>query len=247
VTVRTGMQFFEDASTHAAYQSRRESGQAPNETMERPAFEELLGDVRGLDLLDLGCGDGAYGRDLLIRGCRSYFGLDASRRMIDQAEATLQGTPGRVQHQAVEAYSFPTSAFDAVISRMTFHWLAELAPVFRGIGRCLRPGGRLVFSVEHPVVTSCSEARSDGEPRTNWIVDDYFVSGPRTALWFGVTVQKYHRTIEDYFPALRRAGFSVEDLREATPRADHIPDPAELRRRQRVPLILLISARLEAR
>ena len=127
---------------------------------------------------------------------------------------------------------------------MTFHWLGELAPVFAGIGRCLRPGGRLVFSVEHPVITSCSEARPETGSRTNWIVDDYFVSGPRTARWFGVTVQKYHRTLEDYFCELRQAGLLVEDLREATPRAEYIVDPGELRRRQRVPLILLLRAKL---
>jgi SAM-dependent methyltransferase len=172
VTTRTGIQFFEDASTHAAYQARRASGQAPNEIMERPAFEEMLGDVQGLDLLDLGCGDGAYGRELLRRGCRSYCGVDASQRMINLAEVTLRGTSGRVLHRTIEMYEFPAAAFDAVISRMTFHWLAELAPAFAGIRRCLRPGGSLVFSVEHPVITSCSEAVSDGGPRTSWTVDD---------------------------------------------------------------------------
>jgi len=73
-------------------------------------------------------------------------------------------------------------------------------------------------------------------------VDDYFVLGARVAEWFGRRVQKYHRTLEQYFQELRANGFVVDDLREATPSAQQMGDVGELRRRQRVPLMLLISA-----
>jgi hypothetical protein len=53
----------------------------------------------------------------------------------------------------------------------------------------------------------------------------------------------YQRSIEQYFQLLRRHGFDVGDLREATPCAEHISDAAELRRPQRVPVMLLLAAR----
>jgi hypothetical protein len=126
---------------------------------------------------------------------------------------------------------------------MTLHWVEDLAPVFGRLRRALRPRGRLVFSVEHPVLTCCDVSRAAGQGRTSWVVDDYFVPGPRVSHWFGVRVQKYHRSIAQYFQLLRSHGLDVDDLREATPSAQHISDPAELRRRQRVPVMLLLAAR----
>lgn len=243
MTVLSGIEFFEQAQTQAAYQARRDSGRAPNELIEQHAFERMLGDPGNLDILDLGCGDGRYGRTLIDRGCRSYFGIDASSRMLALAERNLAGTGARLVRAPIDQFGFPADAFHLVVSRMTLHWIDDLKATFAKISQALHPGGRLLFSVEHPVLTSSDAARAEGEGRTHWIVDDYFVQGPRTVRWFGVDVQKYHRTVEDYFQLLRANGFSVEDLREGTPSAEHIEDPVELRRRQRVPLTLLLSAR----
>ena len=53
--------------------------------------------MRGLRILDLGCGDAAIGRRLLEAGCRSYPGIDASARMIEAARDALRGTAGEVR------------------------------------------------------------------------------------------------------------------------------------------------------
>src|SRR5689334_3251355 len=185
MTVLSGVEFFEEAQTHAAYQARRDGGCAPNELIEQHAFDGMLGDVRDLDILDLGCGDGRYGQLLLDRGCRSYVGVDASTRMIALAHANLASTKVRVMHARIDQFDFPTAAFDVVVSRMTLHWLDDLAKTFAKIRGALRPEGRLLFSVEHPVLTNSDAARVEGEGRTHWIVDDYFVQGPRTVRWFG--------------------------------------------------------------
>jgi SAM-dependent methyltransferase len=243
MTVLNGVEFFEAAQTHAAYQTRRDGGQAPNELIEEHVFDQVLGDVRDLDILDLGCGDGRYGRALVDKGCRSYLGVDASSRMIALAERNLAGTDARAMHARIDQFDFRAAGFHLVISRMTLHWIEDLGAVFAEVAQALHPGGRIVFSVEHPILTSSDAARSEGARRTHWIVDDYFVQGPRTVRWFGADVQKHHRSAEDYFQLLRASGFSIEDLREGTPNAEFIADPAELRRRQRVPLMLLLGAR----
>ncbi len=241
--VLSGPEFFAREQTHRAYQARRAGGAAPNELLEQPAFAELVSEVRAMDICDLGCGDGGYGRWLIERGCHSYRGVDASERMVEAARTALEGTPARVTHERIEELTLADESFDLVLSRMTFHWIEDLAPVFAQVCRALRPRGRLVFSVEHPVLTCCDAAREQGQGRTSWVVDDYFVPGPRVSHWFGARVRKYHRSIEQYFQLLRNQGFDVEDLREATPSAEHIADAAELRRRQRVPVMLLLAAR----
>jgi SAM-dependent methyltransferase len=240
-----GIEFFEREDTHAAYQARRATGKAPNEVMEEDAFDELLGEVAGTDILDLGCGDGSYGRKLLDRGCASYTGVDGSARMTEVARHGLSGTQAAICHGRIEHFALAERAWDIVISRMTFHWIVELGPILARVAAALRPGGRLVFSVEHPVITCCSAARPDGEHRSHWLVDEYFVPGARTTRWFGVTVEKFHRSIEDYFRLIHASRLRVADLREATPSERRIPDPAEYRRRCRIPLMLLLRAERE--
>ncbi|MEO8180301.1 MAG: methyltransferase domain-containing protein [Deltaproteobacteria bacterium] len=240
--VLSGPEFFEHEPTHQAYQARRASGKAPNEQLEQPAFDELVGEVRAMDVCELGCGDGRYGRALIERGCHAYRGVDASSRMVAAARQALDGMGALVTQERIEQLELADESFDLVLSRMTLHWIEDLAPLFARLYRALRPRGRLVFSVEHPVLTSCDVAREEGQGRTRWVVDDYFVSGPRVSHWFGARVQKYHRSIEQYFQLLRANDFRVDDLREATPSARHIADPAELRRRQRVPVLLLLAA-----
>ncbi len=58
---KCGPRFYDEASVFDTYWAHRATPDAPNQTMERPAFLELLGDPRGQDVLDLGCGDGGFG------------------------------------------------------------------------------------------------------------------------------------------------------------------------------------------
>jgi SAM-dependent methyltransferase len=242
--VLSGKQFFEGAATHRAYQKRREGGDTANDLIELPVFDDMVGEVSGLDVLDLGCGDGRYGVSLTRRGCRSYHGVDASTRMVEMAQQNLAGTCGTVAHGLAEALELPKQSLDLVVSRMTLHWLADVRGLFANIARALRPSGRFVFSVQHPVITCSDRARAGGQVRTHWVVDDYFVEGPRIAKWFDVHVERHHRTVEDYFRALRSGGFAVEDVREPAPSTAFFPDPVEHERRSKVPLILAMSGRV---
>jgi len=240
----TGSQFFNDEAVFATYAAHRRRPDNANDTLERPIFMALVGAVRGLAILDLGCGDGGFGREALATGCASYLGLEGAQTMVDAAQQCLAETAGQVIHTTVEEWSYPPGAFDLVVSQMALHYVQELATLFTLVHRTLRPGGRLIFSVEHPVITSCSVARPTGEgKRSGWLVDDYFESGPRLVQWLGGEVVKIHRTVEDYFLTLQATGFTVETLREARPDPAHFTDPAEYERRKRIPLMLFLVGR----
>ena len=73
-------------------------------------------------------------------------------------------------------------------------------------------------------------------------MDNYFDTGIRITKWMGGEVIKYHRTVEDYFAALRSAGFLVDALRESRPQQARFRDPATYERRKRIPLMLFFSA-----
>ncbi len=74
-------------------------------------------------------------------------------------------------------------------------------------------------------------------------MDDYFVQGPRSVYFMGDQVEQKHRTVEDYFGMLQRAGFVVEQLRESCPSPEEFADAALYARRQRIPLFLFLAGR----
>jgi len=238
-----GPEFYDDEAVFATYTSGRETRiDGPNETLEKPVFDELVGSLANLRVLDLGCGSAAFGLEALQHGCQSYIGIDGSHRMVEAAKEKLAGTQGRVECASIEAWNYPSKQLDLVTSRLAFHYLPEIEPVFAKVHRALIEGGRFIFSIEHPVITSCDRAWRSGGPRQDWIVDDYFETGPRRTRWMGGEVIKYHRTVEDYFVALCAAGFTVNELRESRPQRLLFKDEATFERRKRIPLMLFFSA-----
>jgi hypothetical protein len=84
--------FFDDPAVRTAL--RRERKSDPVHVMEEPALLEVLGEPRGLRILDLGCGEAALGRSLLAAGARSYRGIDSSARARGAARHGGRGRAG---------------------------------------------------------------------------------------------------------------------------------------------------------
>lgn len=238
-----GGAFYDDHELFERYRAAVHPGPgSANFVMEEPALLDAIGDVRGLRVLDLGCGDAAVGRMLLDSGCRAYLGIDASARMIEAARDVLDGTPGEARREPIERFSAPAGSFDLVISRLALHYVEDLDAVLAACRDCLAPGGRAIFTVVHPVITSHDPRASSDDPRTSWVVDDYFAAGPRELDWLGGRVVWQHRTIEQYVLGMQRAGFRLTALSECAPRVERFAgDDAELARRHRIPLFLLLG------
>jgi SAM-dependent methyltransferase len=243
---QSGPHFYDDETVFATYAAHRQRANAPNDTLEKPVFLRLIQPIPGKRILDLGCGDAAIGRELLENGAASYIGLEGSEKMATLAAKTLGNVDGQIIRQTIEDWIYPEAAFDLVLSRLALHYIADFAAVSRNVFYTLSPGGAFVFSVEHPVITSCDRGWTPGTLRQDWVVDDYFMTGLRVNNWLGGTVQKYHRTIEDYFCQLQEAGFRIEQLREAHPQREHFQDQQTYERRKRIPLFLLLAARKPA-
>ena len=74
---KNGPEFYDDEQVFATYASRRARTDGPNEILEKPIFDELMGDLAGLRILDLGCGNGWLTNYLISQGFDAY-GTDAS-------------------------------------------------------------------------------------------------------------------------------------------------------------------------
>jgi 2-polyprenyl-3-methyl-5-hydroxy-6-metoxy-1,4-benzoquinol methylase len=199
-----------------------------------PAQIELCGDVRGMSLIDVGCGSGYLTRAMAERGAR-VTGIDLSPRMIALAERHEAESPLGITYRVADATDIGSSmgpaTFDMATSCMALQDMPNADGVIRGVHAVLRPGGRFVTSITHP----CSDMpfrrwERDERGEKRWLcVDRYFERGPITFSWerFGerVTTTAMHATLEDWFGWIHAAGFQVGGFHE--PR----PTPAALRQR----------------
>ena len=242
-----GPEFFDNDDVYRTYTERRRNPENPNDTLELPVLLELTGDMTDLRIIDLGCGNAGFGRHALEQGAQSYLGLEPSEKMLHDARKTLGGTAGEAVKASIENWTYPELSADLVISRLALHYVEDFNKTCADVFKLLSDHGRFVFSVEHPVLTSCYRSMESTDLRTDWIVDDYFVTGARVNPWMGNSVIKYHRTIEDYFVALQEADFVVEALRESRPKREHFSSQETYERRLRIPLFLYLTALKDSR
>lgn len=240
---KSGPNFYDEAHVFDAYSKLRSQPQSANETIEQPILWDLIGSSQGMDVLDLGCGDANVSKRHQISGARSYVGVDGAKRMIALAQKNIQPGFSQIYHFDLLEFDYPKESFDLVTASLSLHYIRDLRALLEKIYFSLRPNGRLIFSVEHPVITSCNLSLDQNTQRESWIVDNYFSQGSRTVQWMGDTVTKYHRTIEEFLSLLKNAGFGLENLKEGQPEEKFFENKMLFARRQRIPLFLIIEAR----
>lgn len=236
-----GASAYEEKDFLANFLKRRNRSESPNNSIEKPVIYDLLGAFQNKRILDLGCGDALFGKELLESGALFYHGVEGSEQMSKLASANLTGLEAFITVSSMETFDFPVEGYDIVVSRMAIHYLPEVDQLFRNVSKALKVGGKFVFSVQHPLTTSSFASKTSGDRRSNWIVDEYFEEGERQEPWIDKIVVKHHRTIESYFSALTKAGFSVTGLQEGMPKQQYFVDEKEFIRRKRIPVILAFS------
>jgi SAM-dependent methyltransferase len=173
----------------------------------------LLGDVGGLDVLEVGCGAAQCSRWLAARGAR-VVGLDLSAGMLRAARARPSpSAPGLVQADA-RALPFADATFDLACSAFgAVPFVADPGRIMHEVARVLRPGGRWVFAVTHPIRWAFPD-----DPGPDGLVAgrSYFDRTPYVELDEAGTVlyAEHHRTLGDRVADLVAAGFVLERLVE---------------------------------
>jgi ubiquinone/menaquinone biosynthesis C-methylase UbiE len=173
-----------------------------------PAFEELLGDVSGREVLSLACGQGQDAR-LLARLGASVTGVDLSERMLAHARRHEAAAPRGITYVRGDAHDlsgFADASFDGVACHMALMDIPRLSAAIRSVARVLRPGGWFVFSVVHPCYRGHVE-----------IVDDYLTdhlyAKQVPVEWLPPSA--HHRPLAAYVNELAAAGFRPVRMVEA--------------------------------
>ncbi|MGD6991283.1 class I SAM-dependent methyltransferase [Sutcliffiella horikoshii] len=233
-----GSRVYDQSDFFTNYMNRRNRKDSPNNAIEGPIMSELVGNIQNKTILDLGCGDASFGKKLLHLGAKHYTGVEGSEQMVEAARSNLLELDATIHNETMESFNYPSASYDLVTSRFAIHYVSDIDRLFQNIYQSLKEDGRFIFSIQHPLTTSSFASKESGDKRGNWIVDDYFLDGERKEPWINQVVVKYHRTIEQYFTALREAGFTIQDLREGTPVREHFSSEEEFLRRQRIPVVL---------
>ena len=210
---------------------------------EWPALRSMLPDMRGLRVVDLGCGFGWFCRWAREQGAAQVLGLDVSERMLEQARETTSDEAITYNMSDLETVSLPPAEFDLAYSSLALHYVKDVARLFAVIHSALVPGGRFVFSTEHPIYMAPTRPgwSVDAEGRRIWPIDSYLVEGRRTTDWLAQGVVKHHRTIATTLNALIRCGFSIRQVEEFRPTEQQIADRPELAQELDRPTFLLVS------
>lgn len=161
--------------------------------------------------------------------------------MVDRARELLTGHNATVVQADLETFDVPAAHFDVVLARLCLHYVPDVRAVLLRLVAALVPGGRLVLTAIHPLLTAPLALDAD-EPREAALVDDYFVRGPRQRSWLGGQVTWHHRTVEEWVQAVLSSGLTLTSLSECPPQPEMFAGaPDELRRRLRAPSILLLA------
>jgi SAM-dependent methyltransferase len=210
---------------------------------EWPVMRSMLPDMRDARVVDLGCGYGWFCRWAAENGASEVLGIDISEKMLDQARAGTDHEAITYRRSDLEGLSLPAETYDLVYSSLAFHYVEDGKRLYRTIHDILVPGGRLVFSTEHPIFMASNRAGwiATDAGRT-WPVDHYSTEGRRTRHWLGADVVKYHRTVATTINLLIGAGFRIRRIEEFSPTAAQIEADPTLAEEVDRPMFLMIAA-----
>lgn len=237
---------YDDERFFTGYQQLRASGRGLNESVEQPALRSLLPALGGLRILDLGCGDGELARWLRAGGAAQVVGVDLSARMLELARSRTDDPSISFVRAGLEMVAFRSSTFDLVTSSFALHYVQDYPGIMRRVADWLRPGGALVYSVEHPVCTA-QVARQGWVVdhigrKLFWALDDYADEGLRTQRWYVDGVVKFHRKVATLANGAVDAGLVVERLEEPVAIPEALHERTELAEERRRPAVLVLKA-----
>lgn len=210
-----------------------------------PNMLRFMGNVKGKKILDLGCGEGGYSRELTKRGAQ-LVSVDCSKKAIEYAVEEANKEKLIIEHfvrNSNDLFGIESEQFDIVLCSMMLMDCEDFEGTLREAARVLKPNGRLFASVLHP----CFEGNHDigiGRQGTGIdrqvVVMNYFEPKEWEAPLYRGTIPVIwrHRTLEEYVKTFIKAGLTIVDLNEPRANDEQANHSVTIAWLQKIPLYL---------
>ncbi len=200
--------------------------------------------VRGLRILDSGCGEGRFCRILIEQGAEQVVGVDLCEPMVTAAKELASGKDEYYAGDVQDLSFLNGRSFDLAVSYLNQCDLPNFKANNRAVFQLLRPGGRFVIANLHPMrsATGAWRKTEDGK-KEHVILDYYFEEGERSWNIMGTDVTNFHRTLSSHIHGYRKSGFEIDDVIEPTVNPEDLDDYPELEDELRVPNFIIFVLR----
>ena len=191
------------------------------------------------DVLDVGCGDGQVSRLAVATGATRVVGVDPTWNQV--RVAAERGGGARFARAGAAALPFADARFDAIVACLVFEHIRDVDAAIGEVARVLRPGGRFLFFLNHPLLQTPNSGWIDDQvldpPEQYWRIGPYLVEDETIEeVEKGVFIPFIHRPLSRYVNALAVNGLSIVAMHEPAPppgflaRADEYAEAATIPR-----------------
>ena len=151
----------------AFWDERMGEGNLFHSTLVGPSAERLLDLQPGESVIEFGAGNGQFSRRMAELGA-AVLATELSPQLVELARKRTAARPdlnGKITFQALDAADaaqlaeLPANAFDAAVCNMAIMDMIEIDPLLTAVRRVLKPGGRFVFTIMHPVLNNAGGSR----------------------------------------------------------------------------------------
>lgn len=181
----------------------------------------LLGNLRGKKVVEIGCGGAQCGIAMAKKGAivtgidQSEEQLKFAKNLADKNKTKIQFIKGSFQ----DLKKLKSNTYDIAFSAFAFQYSPNLLKLFNQIYRILKKGGIFVYSLDHPFFSIIN-------PKTLKIKKSYFETGKYIEkMEKGADFVGYNHTISELFNPLVETGFFVEKIIEPDSRKKYKGDP----------------------
>ncbi|MEW6476353.1 MAG: methyltransferase domain-containing protein [Actinomycetota bacterium] len=201
--------------------------------------------LRGADrVLDVGTGEGQLARLAVKGGAGLVLGVDPTWGQLTTARERAGGPV--YARGAAAALPVRSGSFDAVVACLVFEHIVDYAEAIGDVARVLRPGGRFLFFLNHPLLQTPGSGWIDDHilEEQYWRIGPYLVDDDsREEVAPGVWLPFIHRPLNRYVNAMAGHGLLIERMEEPPPPEGFLERAAEYREAATIPRLLFLVAR----
>ena len=189
---------------------RNKSNLTANDLIEIPQLFELIGDVKGKTILDLGCGAGGHDRKLIELGAKYVLGIDLSSKMIEEAKKNTSSD--KIEYKVMSMLDIDKldKKFDLVVSSLAIHYIEDYDGLCKKVFNILNDSGEFIFSYGHPM-DSCAILNN----KKYFLISDYNNEGKRISHWYVDGVETYHRNMSHLVNGILNSGLRLMKMQES--------------------------------